>query len=413
VWGITETKYAWLEAHDLENTEWETLKPGSPDYFFVPGDELLRAKYICFPSVPEVFPVNSVGIVTARDGLTIQWKPEDVWTTVRAFSEMEPELAREGYKLGKDARDWKVTLAQRDLRDSGPSRDKIARVLYRPWDVRYTYYTGRSRGFICMPRPEVMRHMMAGENLALITPKQHKDEFGAMVTNTIGTHKSVAAYDINYYFPLYLYPSAANDDLYETRGRRPNLNGTLVAALTEAYGCRPTPEEIIYYVYAVLYSSVYRERYAQFLRRDFARVPFAADAGLFRRLCDLGSRLAALHLLKSSELDPPACVFDGRGDSCVAKGTRSGVRYDPGEERVYINATQYFAPVPENVWTYRVGGYQVCEKWLKDRREHRLDDIRTYCGIVTALKLTLGIQKEIDELYPSVEIRSLDLSGCM
>jgi hypothetical protein len=261
-----------------------------------------------------------------------------------------------------------------------------------------------------------MRHMLAGENLALITPKQHKDEFGALATETIGAHKSVAAYDINYYFPLYLYPSADRGDLFahhEPTERQPNLNPKLVAALTEAYGLEPTPEDIFHYIYAVLYAPAYREKYAEFLRMDFPRVPFTADAKLFQKLAALGARLTALHLLTSPELDPPACRFEGEGDSRIAKGRKAGLRYEPGEQRVYINATQYFAPVREAVWSYQVGGYQVCEKWLKDRQERRLefDDIRTYCHIVTALGRTLVIQTEIDALYPGVEKSVVAIPG--
>ena len=130
--------------------------------------------YITFPRITDIFRKYSVGIVTARDRLTIHWTPEEVWTTVLNFSRMDPELARRAYNLGKDAKDWKVTLAQEDLRKSGPSRDHIVSILYRPFDVRHTYYTGRSRGFHCRPRPEIMHHMLAGENVALITARSNK-----------------------------------------------------------------------------------------------------------------------------------------------------------------------------------------------------------------------------------------------
>ena len=112
-----------------------------------------------------------------------------------------------------------------------------------------------------------------------------------------------------------------------------------------------------------------------------------------------------------NERHPPACRFEGEGDGRIGKRKTEGLRYDPAEQRVYINAAQHFAPVPEAVWTYRIGGYQVCEKWLKDRRDRRLelDDIRTYCRIVTALNLTLNIQTEIDALYPEVEKETLPL----
>ncbi len=419
LWGTREAKYAWLNTHDLMHTDWEELKPASPFYLFVPRDNALEAGYYRFFSVTELFPVNSVGIVTARDGLTIHWSPEGVWTTVTVFSRMKPELARQGYKLGKDAGDWQVTLAQKDLLDSGPTRDNIVPVLYRPFDVRHTYYTGRSRGFICRPRPEVMRHMLAGENLALITARSNKsptmDHFfcSKHIVETKCGESTVQSCT----FPLYLYPSTDRGDLFahhEPSERQPNLNPKLVAALSEAYGRQPTPEEIFHYVYAVLYAPTYRAKYAEFLRMDFPRVPFTADAALFKKLAPLGARLAALHLLKSPELDPPACRFEGEGDSRIAKGRKAGLRYEPGERRVYINATQYFAPVPQEVWDYQVGGYQVCEKWLKDRQERRLeiDDIRTYCRIVTALKLTLGIQREISALYPRAESKTVVLPEC-
>jgi predicted helicase len=420
IWGARQEKYEWLDAHDLQRTDWQELMPGSPFYLFVPRDTALEATYLRSPSVSDVFPVNSVGIVTARDGLTIHWSHDEAWRTVTVFSRMEPELARQGYNLGKDAQDWKVTLAQKDLLDSGPRREKIMPVLYRPFDVRYTYYTGCSRGFICRPRPEVMRHMLVGKNVAMMMPKRVEyvgPWHHAFVTDVISEHVTVSLKTIDYHFPLYLYPSTDRVDLFahhESIERKPNLNAKLVAALAEAYSREPSPEEIFYYIYAVLYAPAYREKYAEFLRMDFPRVPFTVDVGLFAELAALGARLTELHLLKSPELDLPACQFEGEGDSCIAKGRKVGLRYEPGERRVCINATQYFAPVPQEVWNYQVGGYQVCEKWLKDRQERRLefDDIRTYCRIVTSLKLTLGIQQDINALYPRAESKIVILPEC-
>jgi predicted helicase len=420
LYGRREVKYMWLDAHDREHTEWEELTPPtSPFYLFVAHDDVLEAKYRRLPSIPDVFPVNSVGIVTARDELTIHWSAQEAWKTVTVFSLMDPDLARQGYRLGKDARDWKVKLAQKDLLDSGPTREKITPILYRPFDVRHTYDTGHSRGFICMPRPEVMRHMLAGDNLALITPKrvEHVGSWQhAFVSSAISDHVAVSLKTIDYHFPLYLYPSADRADLFthhESAERQPNLNPKLVDVLAQAYGREPTPEDVFSYIYAVLYAPAYREKYGEFLRMDFPRVPFTADSKLFQKLAALGAKLTALHLLTSAELDPPACRFDGAGDSRVGKGQKVGLRYESDQKRVYINVTQYFAPVPETVWSYQVGGYQVCEKWLKDRQERHLevDDIRTYCRIVTALGLTLGIQERIDRLYPGVERNVLAISG--
>jgi len=161
-----------------------------------------------------------------------------------------------------------------------------------------------------------------------------------------------------------------------------------------------TPEQVFHYIYAVLYAPTYREKYADFLRRDFPRIPFPADPELFAELAALGKKLVALHLLRSPDHDPPLAHFEGTGDNRVVN-----VAYDAAAKKVSINETQYFAPVAPDVWEYTIGGYQVCEKWLKDRRGRSLtlDDIRAYCRIVTALARTMEIQAEIDKLYPRVE----------
>ncbi|MBM4456819.1 MAG: DNA methyltransferase [Chloroflexi bacterium] len=413
LWGDREAKYAWLETHDVADTEWLELQPKSPFYLFVPQDATLTTSYNAFVSVSTVFPVNSVGIVTARDSLTIHWSPEEIWQVVTTFVRMAPELAREGYQLGSDVRDWKVALAQKDLHDSGPDRANVAPLLYRPFDVRHTYYTGQSRGFIGQPQQRVMRQMLAGENVALMMPKrvEHVGTWQhAFVTQHISDHVAVSLKTIDYHFPLYLYPEADRRDLFshlEPTARRPNLNGQVVAALAAAHGREPPPEEVFNYVYAVLYAPTYRGKYAEFLRLDFPRIPFTADHALFAALAGLGGRLVGLHLLRSPELDPPLARFEGAGDGRVARG--KGVRYDAVAERIYINATQYFAPVPAAVWGYQVGGYQVCHKWLKDRAERPLSlaEVRAYCRIVTALGRTIEIQGEIDALYAGAESSAL------
>jgi predicted helicase len=335
------------------------------------------------------------------------------------------DFVRQAYGL-KDTRGWKMAERRKDLAAVDGWRDHVVSCLYRPFDTRWLYYHPY---MVDWGRPEVMRHMLAGENLALVTPKQHKEEFGALATEVIGAHKSVAAYDINYYFPLYLYPESKDAEksktgrsrfvtmmLFEPHelygSKRPNLNPDLVTTLTTVYGKTPTPDAIFHYIYAILYAPAYRTKYAEFLKADFPRIPFTADAKVFRKLATLGEQLVGLHLLKSPDLDSPACRFDGEGDGHFGKDRQTGLRYDAANKCVYINATQYFAPVLESVWTYQVGGYQVCEKWLKDRKERRLelDDIRTYCRIVTALGRTIELQQQIDAIYPEVESNTVPMT---
>lgn len=423
LFGLREAKYDWLSVHDKQKTEWQTLQPKTPYYFFVPRNEDAVELYQSFLSVGEIFPVNVTGIVTARDSFVLDFDKSALLRRMGQFRDLSltDEFVRYGYKL-KDTRGWKLAARRKDLAKLEDWRDYVVPCLYRPFDTRSLYYHPY---MVDWGRPDVMRHMLAGENLALILPRrveymgswQH-----ALATDALSDHVAVSLKTIDYHFPLFLYSEPARSKQTEPRpgryvplmlfepqviygGKKPNLDQNLVIALTTAYGEAPTPEDIFHYIYAVLYAPTYRTKYAEFLKSDFPRIPFTADAKLFEKLAALGEKLVALHLLKSPELDPPACRFEGIGDNRVEKDRKTGLRYDAREERVYINAEQYFAPAPEAVWTYQIGGYQVCEKWLKDRRERRLDldEIRTYCRIVTALGRTIDLQKEIDALYPEVE----------
>ncbi|MCK4599894.1 N-6 DNA methylase [Candidatus Bipolaricaulota bacterium] len=403
--GLREAKYEWLDANDWISTDWQELHPKSEFYLYVARDEEALDRYKKFVKVTDIFPVNSVGIVTSRDRFVFDFDREALKRRIRTFLDpnLPDEIVRETFGL-KDSQAWNLIEARQAIQQDEDWKKKTIQCLYRPFDVRWLFYhpAAIERG-----REEVMRYMLR-DNLALITPRQHKDEFGAYITKHVGTHKTVAAYDINYYYPLHLYPSISKEDLFSDRKevgeRRPNLNSKVVQTLKTAYGQEPAPEEIFNYVYAVLYASSYREKYAEFLRIDFPRIPFTKDVKLFQKLAALGGRLVDLHLLRSSELDPPIARFQGEGDNRVQIG-KKGLRYDSEKQWVYINEAQFFEDVPPEVWEYQIGGYQVCRKWLKDRkgRTLSLDEIKTYCRIVTALEKTIEAQAKIDKLYPKVE----------
>jgi len=425
IWGLRENKYDWLLENDLQTTKWQRISPKSESYFFVPRDEKLLKVYETYLKITDIFPVNSVGIVTARDGLTIKWSENEVWNTILNFSKMDAELARSAYCLGKDARDWKVELAQNDLKEL--DKNKIVPILYRPFDIRYTYYTGKSRGFLCMPRPEVMRHMFK-ENLGLLTCRQQNRVgfYHALVCENIVESCAISntTREINYLFPLYLYQEKNNPGkrsagglmmLFEPKkdyeAKQPNISSALIEQLTKNFLKTPSPEQIFYYIYAVLYSNTYRTKYAEFLKTDFPRIPFTGDYKLFIRMGEQGKELADLHLMRSIGanggsplLAPPVAKFQGTGDDRVEK-----VKYE--KECVYINDDQCFEGVKSEVWQYQVGGYQVCDKWLKDRkgRPLSLDEIKNYCKIVTALQKTIEIQKAIDHIYPEIEKEILEV----
>lgn len=405
LFGLREEKYDWLDKNDFQKGNYAQIDPQSPYYFFIKRDTEKIKQYLNWKQINELFPVNSNGLFTARDGLTIRFTEHDIWNTVLNFSKLDPEIARDAYDLGKDVRDWKVTFAQKDLKESGLKRDKIVPILYRPFDIRFTYYTGKSRGFHCMPRPSIMRNMLK-ENLGLTVGRQghvigQKHSWNlAFITNNI--------IDLNLYYrggelllPVYLYPDENKKDLFNQHqtDKEPNIPFAIFEKLQSVYGKKPSSEDILYYIYGVFYSNIYRETYAEFLKIDFPRVPFTADYGLFKKLVYLGKQIADLHLLKSPALDPPVAKYQGSGTN----DRIDKITYKEDEQRIYINKDKYFEGIAPEVWDYHIGGYQVLHKYLKDRKGRNMDDAPRYCRIVTALSKTIEIQKQIDGIYPEVE----------
>ncbi len=408
------TKYYTLSETDSSTTEWYELDPHSPFYLFVKRDEAQSVEYEKGWKVTDIFPINSVGIVTARDDLTIKWSDEEVENTIQDFAELPSEEARAKYNLGEDVRDWKVTLAQKDLKDTGLNPDFIVPILYRPFDVRHTYYTGNSRGFHCMPRGEVMRHMLAGNNLGLCTNREVNGDFHHILCSRDLINDctvSLQTRERTYLFPLYLYP-AEGELQFEGGKRRPNLNPEFIKAVSEKLGLQFIedgmgdlkknfgPEDIFNYAYAVFHSPTYRTRYAEFLKIDFPRLPLTSDKRLFAALAEKGAELVALHLMESPALNTSITRYPVTGSNVVEK-----VAYNETNGRVYINEDQYFEGVPPEVWNFHIGGYQVCQKWLKDRQKaHRTlsyDDLTHYQKIVVALKETIRLMGEIDSLIPA------------
>lgn len=431
LYGTREHKYAWLDAHDLPESDWTAVQPSAPFYLFTPQDVTLRGEYERGWKITDVMQTNSVGIVTARDSLTIHHTVEELQETVTKFLELPIEEARQTFNLGKDVRDWSVEGAQKDLNKNAPWQNHVEPILYRPFDTRHTVYTGTTKGFMCMPRREVMQHITRGENIGLVTTRQQATQglwSLAGVTDKLmeSCYISNKTREINYVFPLYIYRSAQEiaeskpetvlmplpgDDEFpfdDATNRRPNLSVPFVRALESAvaltFAPHPaadnaphtfSPQDVFHYAYAVFHSPTYRTRYAEFLKIDFPRLPLPQDAAQFRALAAHGAALAGLHLLTHPMLHAHGVRYPQAGTDTVDKG------YPQWREgRVYINAAQYFEAVPAPVWAFRVGGYQVLHKWLKDRVGRKLTDAELlhYERMVRALGETLRIMDEIDGL---------------
>ena len=420
-------KYGWLAANDITSTNWTRLQPRAPLYLFVPRDEELTDEYEKGWPVHDIFPVNSTGIITARDDLAIQWSSDDMLEVASNFANRSEEFLRERYEdLVKDTQDWKLSRVQEDVRSHQPVDQHIAPILYRPFDTRYTYYTGQTAGFITRPRQEVMRHMLAGENVGVVLTRQVSVDSGyshVLASRTPVEARSVySSRGVMYLMPLYVYPtddretdsepsqtveqggtseSESGDE--QDSDRKPNLSDDFIQAaasaltlefvpdgpgdLSHSFG----PEDVFHYVYAILHSPEYRRRYADFLKSDFPRIPLCSNRDLFAALVGHGRRLASLHLMESDGAD--GASFPVPGSNRIDQ-----VSYDDGQRKVYVNRYQYFDGVAPETWEFTVGGYRPCEKWLKDRKGRQLthDDITHYRRLTAALAETTHTMPRID-----------------
>ena len=413
LWGMRETgpdggKYGWLAANDVTTAKWRRLEPKPPLYPFAPFDDTLRAEYETGMKVTDIFPVNSVGIVTARDRLAIRWTPEEMRRTAAEFASLSEEAARTRYDLGRDARDWRVAWAQEDVRAHPDAETHVAPVLYRPFDVRHTYYTGKTRGFICKPRRGVMRHMLTRGNRGLITVRQVAEGIfnHAFVTESLADFRTTLSNKGgSYIFPLYVCPGDESERSGELRKSNldPDFAETVGAALDLAvlpdgagdFETAVGPEDMFHYIYAMLSSPEYRRRYAPFLKWDFPRIPLPGNRALFAELARFGARLAALHTMSAMGADTPS--FPARGLNKVEK-VRFAAGRGAGPGRVWINREQYFEGVAPETWSFGIGGYRPAEKWLKDRKGRKLnfDDIGRYRILCAALAETPRIMTRID-----------------
>ncbi len=426
LWGKREQangigKYDWLEDNTINATDWTTLSPKPPLWLFAPRDEHLWAEYESGWRLNDIFPINSVGIVTARDKLTIQFTEEEITRVVKDFADRETEEARKHYELGKDSRDWKVELAQKDI-SSG--KGQVSPILYRPFDTRFTYYTGKSRGFICRPRPKVMRHMKIDENLGLISCRQ-QSQVGVEWRNSGITRTMIESCAIsnktketNYLFPLYTFQEKIVSGEVQGYDRVPNIDSELKKAFGKAIGLDLVedglgdlhntfgPEDVLAWIYAIFHSTGYRKRYKTLLRLDFPRVPLPQSIDLFRGLVTAGHDLLALHLLESQKLCDPISTYSGSRNSKIGKvGWLNGTIWLNASKviarkgyRATRRGTFGFHGVPEEVWDFYIGSYQVCQKWLNYRKGRILtdDDIAHYLKIIAALKETIPIMTMID-----------------
>lgn len=427
LFGKRELKYEFLSKNSLKSVSFVELKPEMPYLFFVPKKQTHLMGYENGFKIIELFPVNNVGFITANDGLNISLNEKEQREKIKDILTMEENEWRRKYSRPNDAQSWKYEWAKQDAIKN--STNPLTKVTFRLFDIRYTLYTGKSGGLYARPVAQVMRNFILGDNIGLVVARQCVSDwryvFCTKFINDFNLTSTAGRFGSGNTFPLYLYSETqAQHTIHQTNERIPNLNAEIVKQIAEKLKLTFTnekeitkdtfaPIDILDYIYSVLHSPSYREKYKEFLKIDFPRVPYPDNQDIFWKLVKLGGELRQIHLLESPEVNKYITQYPIDGDNIVTK-----IKFEENYEiingdtithitpvypmgRVYINDTQYFQMVPEVAWNFYIGGYQPAQKWLKDRkgRELSFEDILHYQKIIVALNRTDEIMKEIDKVF--------------
>ena len=361
LYGSRENKYSYLNDHTISDIDWEVLNPQSPQYFFVPKDFSVQDEYEKGFMIGDLMPLSSSGVKTHHD--------KELVSTTPFNSEYNQAYT------------------------------------YRPLDNQWIDYDLNK---VVRHRYKYMQHLLK-DNISLIIGPQGQ-AIGEMPWNIVYVSKHLVDTNIFYrgggiVFPLYLYTENMgeeeriinfNKDLYdkiaEGLNYLPCYDDDLRVDPISDYNGVLYPQDLFDYIYAVLHSPSYRERYKEFLKIDFPRIPYPTNWENFRDLVEKGEELRELHLME----DLP----NSTGISFPQAGTLQVDCYRWEQNRVYINSEQYFEGVPESAWNFYIGGYQPAQKWLKDRKGMTLsfEDVKHYQRIIYVLQQTERIMQEIDEI---------------
>jgi predicted helicase len=402
LFGKRNYKYEFLNSNSISSIKFKDLPNVEPQYFFVPKDFEGKAQYEKGFQLSKLFCLSTSGIKTHRDSFVIDYLKNDLELRIMDFfsNESSNEDILLKYSI-KAKSEWFNEKRKGDFYS-----ERIKKILYRPFDIRWIYY---SPDLVDRGREKVFNTAISSKNLGLLTSRQLStfDFQHILVSRELADMCSVSLQtkETGYYLPLYLYPEPnGQQTIDETEKRTPNLKAEIVKQIAEKLGLTFTneketskdtfaPIDILDYIYAVLHSPTYREKYKEFLKIDFPRVPYPKDQDTFWQLVKLGGEIRQIHLLESPRVEHYITQYPIDGDNVVGKP-----KYKDG--KVYINDTQYFDNVPQVAWEFYIGGYQPAQKWLKDRKDRKLefDDILHYQKIIVALSETDRLMKEIDKI---------------
>lgn len=392
-----EHKYNFLNNNTVENIEWTKLHPEESNYFFTPRELRLKEEYESYPKLDEIFDVFTSGVETHKDKVALAFTPERIEERIQNFLELDENTLRKKYDL-RDSSEWPLSKVMKDLKEDFGTlnedfekikENRIKPIYYKPFDIRWTYFYNKSKSFIARPRYDIMKHMILGENIALCTSRQVFNEFDtAFVTPIPICARFFAAQRTNktYMFPLYTYTEDRDTGGFIVS---PNIKKEFLDFIEEEYNA--TPEEFMYYIYAILHDSRYRETYTDFLKDDYPRIPLFFKK-VFEEFKEIGRELVELHLMRKRFGATPKIVGSSRK---IKK-----VNYDGENERIHINETSYLDSIPKNVWEFIIGGCQVLDTYLKYRkgRELSISELEHIYEVVEIIKETIRLQNKLKEI---------------
>ncbi len=409
-WGKRQKKYDYLWNNDINSLDYKNVKYQKRYYFYKPKNYQLIERYNQGIDTSKMFLLQSMGITSARDAFVIDFKQDALEKRIQDFcnKDLETQVFQARYRL-KENYQWKVGEQREQV--SAFSKSFITSISYRPFDNRHIYYQDN---LVFRMRSEVMSNLK-NENFAFCTVRfgRNADHHNYFITKHI-TDKSISSsLDNANIFPLYIY--SENDGMFDKQIRKPNLNNEIVSQISEKLGLTFTnekeetndtfaPIDVLDYIYAVLHSPTYRNKYKEFLKIDFPRVPYPTIKKTFWKLVKIGNQIRQIHLLESPKVENRITTYPVSGDNTVTRRLSKNDWEITNEKkqlgRIWINDEQYFDKIPVTSWEFYIGGYQPAQKWLKDRRGRELsfEDIQHYQKIIVALTETDRLMKEVDKV---------------
>ena len=387
MFGDRKSKYEQCEEQTLRSIQWEKIKPTSPFYLFTPWDDKGFKDYDRHWRVTDIFRAHSSGITTSRDEFAYASDRETI--LARLDDMANAKISDEAFQEKHNAREtsgWTLSAARRKIRECKNREKHVHLCAYRPFDSRWCFHGSETME---RSRLNVMQHMLAGENLGLVTVRQVAEkEFNHAVISDkiIDTRMTLSNKGTAYLFPLYRFDEEIGGVV-----RRENFDPKFRRWINNLYGEEHAPEKILGCIYAILHSPDYRRRYGEFLRMDFPRIPFPDSNTEFLRLANIGGELMSAHLLRDN------CDGDIQLHGKGASHQVDTVRHDKGGERLYFNKEEYYAPISPEVFNFQIGGYRPLHKFLKLRKGRALTtkEMKTLEKAANAVAFTLKKQKEI------------------